>query len=323
MAGRRSRADVPTAGQNGRSPPRTAGTLNGVVPSQPAKWRRSALAGGQAGAPAHVPKRLLQLGCRDEGGEQLRVAGFCPAFIPEPIERGDGFADQRAVGLTGISGDPFAIRVAVETGVLVGQQELAAFAVADEAGSKRHLEVEQIAREAPLQHEARVGSGFQRFRRRRHAWLVQAPACAIADVQRHFHVHDRADRRGGGPDVCQSRRLEAGEGMGPGELDEEQVVLDQKVPEGRLGQRATTERQDEVVLDVVLPGSAGIASQSAKQAVVEGQWSIGHGPVFADGGPLVTLSVDHGAQRGFGGALVAGSAGGCVYFKQPWARVQA
>lgn len=90
--------------------------------------------------------------------------------------------------------------------------------------------------------------------------------------------------------------------------------------EGRLGQRATTERQDEVVLDVVLPGSAGIASQSAKQAVVEGQWSIGHGPVFADGGPLVTLSVDRGAQRGFGGALAVGSAGECLYFKQPCTR---
>ena len=120
-------------------------------------------------------------------------------------------------------------------------------------------------------------------------------------MQRHLHIHDCAHRRGGGPDVRQSRGLEAGESVGPGELDEEQVVLDKKVPECRLGQRATTERKDEVVLDVVFPCSADIASQSAKQAVFEGQWSIGHGPVFADGGPLVTLSVDRGAQRGWGG----------------------
>ena len=90
-------------------------------------------------------------------------------------------------------------------------------------------------------------------------------------MQRHLHIDDGGDRRGGGADIGELRRLEAGQRVRAGEMDQEQVILDEEVPERGLRQRAPSERPDEIMRDIAVPYRPCVAPETAEQALVEGQ----------------------------------------------------
>ena len=95
-------------------------------------------------------------------------------------------------------------------------------------------------------------------------------------MQRHLDIDDGGHGGGVGTDVSQRRALEAGERVGAGEMDQEQIVLDQEVSERLLRQRACPECPHEFVRNIALPRRAGVAPQPTEQPVIQRQGGVLH-----------------------------------------------
>ncbi|EWG98690.1 hypothetical protein Q427_29145 [Halomonas sp. BC04] len=72
-------------------------------------------------------------------------------------------------------------------------------------------------------------------------------------MQAQFHVDDCLQALMGLAQVGQGAALVGGQRIGPGEVDQEQVVLLQVVAKGALVERAGAEPAHEVVLDIGAP----------------------------------------------------------------------
>ena len=75
------------------------------------------------------------------------------------VEMAAGLRGNALIGLAGIFADPLAIGMVAERIDAVRRELAADLGIADDAGGQRHVQVEQIAGRAAIQHEAGIGDG--------------------------------------------------------------------------------------------------------------------------------------------------------------------
>ena len=129
--------------------------------------------------------------------------------------------------------------------------------IADHTGRQRHFEVEPVAGEAAVEHEAGIGNRLQRLGLGRHRCLRQTPAAAILDMQADLDIERCRDQRLRPAHLGEGVRFVDGEPPGAGEMQEEQIVLHEIAAEGRLGQVAMRQAQHELVSGIGGPDIAG------------------------------------------------------------------
>ena len=149
------------------------------------------------------------------------------------------------------------------------------------------MQVQQVAAQAGFEHIAGVGEAARRFRRGFHIGFRQAPGGAELDVQAHFGIGYAGQHLRSRADVRQGLRLVGGERPGAREVDEEQVILDQVMPERRFRQAAGAQLPNEFVPDIGVPLRPGAGPQPVEQrAFVNGfRRSLDHIKVNSCGRP--------------------------------------
>ena len=85
----------------------------------------------------------------------------------------------------------------------------------------------------------------------------QAPAGAELDVQVHFDIENGRNAGRRFAHVSERGRFVDGERVGAGELDQEQIILHEVVPERRLGKRGVRHAVRESVLGIAAPLGGG------------------------------------------------------------------
>src|SRR5690625_4855175 len=136
--------------------------------------------------------------------------------------------------------------------------------VADRARGQRHVQVQQVPAEARIQHVPGVGDGGLLLGCGLEGGAIDAPPLGQAHMQLGLG-EDRAERIGRPLDIGQAAALVGRQCVGAGELDQEQVILDQVVLERGQGERPLAELLHEGVVGVALPLGAGSGREALEQ----------------------------------------------------------
>ena len=215
--------------------------------------------------PIHLPETGLEPGRFVEDflhGGKPRLAA---APGPEIVQRRRRAARNRLIFLARIHLDPGPVGVVRHR--FESAERPADLAVTDDAGRERNMQIQKVAAQAGLQHIARIGEAARRFRRGSISASVrpqeaQNSTCGNAGQ----HLRGRAD-------VRQGLGLVGGERPGPREMDEEQIILDQVMPERRFRQAAGAQLPDEIVPDIGVPVRPGAGPQPVEQSAFVNRFS--------------------------------------------------
>src|SRR5258708_30458176 len=123
----------------------------------------------------HRPEIGFEPGRGGKGGGQSGETALAAAPLELLVERGRGLAGEALVLGPGIHVEPFAIGVAALPGRRVGDALGGDLGVADDAFRERDFEVEPVAGEPAVEHEAGIGDRPQGFRLPLHRRLGETP----------------------------------------------------------------------------------------------------------------------------------------------------
>lgn len=216
----------------------------------------------------HLPELDLQTRRIAEYPVEIGPAGHRGGVRPEtlhgnPVDLGHGVAGNSLKFRAAIEFDPGPVGIAVEPRFRVGQKRRADLAVTAGTGRQRHEKVEQIPRHPRVEDIARVGHRRAGLRRGDHRRLVNAPGLAIRHMQAHLRVEKRRHGRRRLAHFRKTVGLVDRQGVSAGEVNQEEIILDEIVPEARLRQRSRRELPHEGVACIIGPRVRVLRAQAA------------------------------------------------------------
>src|SRR5580700_1065669 len=223
-----------------------------------------------SGIEAHLPEIGLEPGGGSEARRQCRESALAAAPGELLVESGRSLAREVLVLRAGIHFEPVAVAVAVEARRRIGNALGGDLGIADDAGRQRDFEVEPVAGEAAIEHEAGIGDRLQRLGLRRHTRLRQIPAAAVFNVQPDLDIERRGDQRLRAAHLGERFGFVDSQPPGAGEMQEEEIILHEIAPEGRLGQVAARYGKDEFMAGIGGPSRAGGGGESPEQLAGHG-----------------------------------------------------
>src|SRR5437764_3709548 len=142
---------------------------------------------------AHPPEIGFQAGGGGKTCRQRWKAPVAGATAELLVERRRAIAREALVFRPGIHLQPLAVRIAVAPGGRLGYALGGDLGVADRARRQRHFQVEPVAGNPAVEHEAGIGDRLRCLRLGGHLGLSDTPAAAIFDMQPNLDIERRRD----------------------------------------------------------------------------------------------------------------------------------